>query len=44
VKNEQVCSCALCEERGAQCLRAAAVNSVGLSPGDHLGFTMRIAS
>ena len=44
VKNDQVCECPLCEERGALQLRASAIASVGPSPGDHVGFTMPIAS
>jgi hypothetical protein len=44
VKADQVCACPLCEERGAQHLRASAIKSVGPSPGDHVGFTMPIAS
>jgi hypothetical protein len=44
VKHEAVCDCILCEEQGASRLRELAINSVGPSPGDHVGFTMPLAS
>jgi hypothetical protein len=43
VKNDQVCSCPICEEQEAQRLRAFAIMS-GPSPGDHVEFAMPIAS
>jgi hypothetical protein len=44
VKHEAVCDCLLCEEQDASRLRALAITSVGPSPGDHVGFTMPLAS
>ena len=44
VKEQTLCACAACEALAASQMRAFAIRSVGLSPGDHEDFPMRLAS
>ena len=44
VKEHELCSCALCEERHASRLRVAAIAGQRPSPGDHLDYAIRLAS
>jgi hypothetical protein len=44
VKDERLCSCQSCQELDAPYVRAAAIAAAGLSPLDHEGFRIRLAS
>ena len=44
VRGTTFCSCADCQEAGAARLRTLAINRVGLPPGDHVDFGVRLAS
>jgi hypothetical protein len=44
VKNETVCACAACEDADSGRRRSFAIRSVGPSPGDHVDFSIALAS
>jgi hypothetical protein len=44
LRTEGPCTCPGCEEQDAAQLRAAAIASVGPSPGDHEDYSIRLAS
>ena len=44
VKDQEECTCPLCEELSAGQLRKAAIASARTSPADHEGFGIRLAS
>jgi hypothetical protein len=44
VRGTAPCGCRACEELSLAQMRAFAIKSVGPSPGDHVGFDIRLAS
>ena len=44
VKHEMMCECPLCLEMDASLLRASAIAGASASPGDHVGFSIGLAS